>query len=682
MISPSAYVLRLLRRKPRTRREASLALLAAVAGAILFVRMGNAAALPQDFSLERMRGTLDAEGFAGLESGSVPRHLEFNVGLLGGYARNPLVITTQDGTRLGTLLGSRAGGSLTAAVGLFNRLELGFELPFVPYQARGEVNPRAISTPLPELASAGLGDLRLVAKFGLLQRRFGHPVELALIGAAQFPTAGSDHYLGEAGPSLSPELALGVPIRKLRILANFRVMFREPRKFGNQLIRTELLAGIGAAYRFDLKRPLELGAGLFAGASPIDPLALENQTPIEARAQASWAATPSLDLVLGGGVGVYRGWGTPDWRVFASVRYTRRLPPSLDSDGDGLFDEVDRCPGEPEDKDGHQDADGCPDPDNDGDGLPDAADKCPNVAEDRDGFEDTDGCPDPDNDGDGVPDAADQCPNVAGKRDEPTGPGCPPPPPPADTDGDGIADALDMCPNDAEDKDGFLDEDGCPDLDNDGDGVLDTADKCPDVAGSPLAAGCAEPDRDADTVIDRLDNCPDEPGTAENSGCKAKQLVALTNGKLEILDSVYFKLAKDVIEARSFPLLDNVATVILAHPEINAVRVEGHTDNQGKAASNLKLSDRRAASVVKYLVQKGVPAARLQSAGYGDTKPIADNATVEGRAKNRRVVFTIVGDAASAIEKSDNGPTADTIEKTPPPSANDGAKTKTKKGEQ
>jgi outer membrane protein OmpA-like peptidoglycan-associated protein/opacity protein-like surface antigen len=118
---------------------------------------------------------------------------------------------------------------------------------------------------------------------------------------------------------------------------------------------------------------------------------------------------------------------------------------SADSDGDGIANNKDACPDDPEDFDGYADTDGCPDPDNDGDGILDAADDCPDEAEDVDGFQDADGCPDPDN------------------------------------DGDGIADAADRCPDEAEDVDGFQDADGCPDPDNDGDGVPDAADSCPET---------------------------------------------------------------------------------------------------------------------------------------------------------------------------------------------------------
>jgi hypothetical protein len=132
-----------------------------------------------------------------------------------------------------------------------------------------------------------------------------------------------------------------------------------------------------------------------------------------------------------------------------------------DRDGDGITDANDRCPDEPEDRDGFQDADGCPDPDNDQDGIVDVTDKCPNEPEDRDGFQDADGCPDPDNDQDGTADVTDKCPNEPEDRDGfQDADGCPDP----DNDQDGIPDAADKCPNEPETKNGFQDDDGCPDV--------------------------------------------------------------------------------------------------------------------------------------------------------------------------------------------------------------------------
>ena len=198
------------------------------------------------------------------------------------------------------------------------------------------------------------------------------------------------------------------------------------------------------------------------------------------------------------------------------------------------------------------------------------------------------------------------------------------------------------------------------DLDSDNDGVLDSVDECPTVAGLPELKGCPDPDRDGDTVVDRLDNCPDEPGPPENQGCKAKQLVKIGQGKLEILDIVYFALDKAVIQKRSFELLDEVARVLGAHPEITKIRVEGHTDSQGNDAYNKKLSQRRADAVMAYLIKKGVAVDRLEAHGFGEEVPKDTNATKEGRAANRRVEFTIVGGAGVTVQPT--GPGGDTME--------------------
>jgi len=150
-----------------------------------------------------------------------------------------------------------------------------------------------------------------------------------------------------------------------------------------------------------------------------------------------------------------------------------------DRDADGVRDRDDLCPDLPEDPDGFQDSDGCPDYDNDGDGVPDTRDAAPDAPEDYDDFADDDGAPDLDNDQDGVPDLVDLCPDEAEDRDgHHDDDGCPDDF--ADRDGDGVEDTLDSCPDDAEDRDGFEDDDGCPDADNDLDGVPDDRDECPD----------------------------------------------------------------------------------------------------------------------------------------------------------------------------------------------------------
>ncbi len=192
----------------------------------------------------------------------------------------------------------------------------------------------------------------------------------------------------------------------------------------------------------------------------------------------------------------------PDWFAELGVSMPIFLG-GRDRDGDGIPDREDHCPMQPEDLDGYQDGDGCPDRDNDGDGIEDRLDLAPNLPEDFDGFEDEDGRPELDNDLDGIPDRVDQCPmqpeDFDGVEDED---GCPDIV--LDQDGDGIEDSRDACPFEAEDLDGFEDEDGCPDLDNDLDGIEDSQDQCPTQA------------EDYDGFEDD-DGCPEEGGPDSSS---------------------------------------------------------------------------------------------------------------------------------------------------------------------
>jgi outer membrane protein OmpA-like peptidoglycan-associated protein len=267
---------------------------------------------------------------------------------------------------------------------------------------------------------------------------------------------------------------------------------------------------------------------------------------------------------------------------------------------------ADECPTEP----GNGNPNGCPTKDKDGDGIVDAKDKCPDQPETVNNFEDEDGCPDT------VP----------------------------DTDGDGLDDQHDKCPNEPEDKDNFQDDDGCPDPDNDDDGVLDAKDKCPMEKGPVENTGCPDTDSDGDGVVDRLDNCPEEKGDAKNQGCKAKQLVVITKDQLKILDQVKFVTGSAKLSPASNKLLDNIARVLLNHNEIAKIKIEGHTDNVGKPEKNLKLSQDRADSVMKYLLKKGIAPERMEAIGHGDTMPIDDNKTAKGKANNRRVEFNIVNE--------------------------------------
>lgn len=207
-----------------------------------------------------------------------------------------------------------------------------------------------------------------------------------------------------------------------------------------------------------------------------------------------------------------------------------------------------------------------------------------------------------------------------------------------DRDGDGVPDDEDRCP----DVPGLRVLQGCPDGDRDADGVMDSEDRCPDVKGPRELEGC--PDADGDGIPDIDDKCPKDPGPVQNDGCPVGEapIVEIETERLSLKDMINFDTGKSTIQPGSKRVLDEIAAVLKAHAELKRIRVEGHTDNVGGQAYNLDLSERRARAVVEALVTRGIARDRLSSAGFGFSRPIASNATAFGRAKNRRVEFTIL----------------------------------------
>ncbi len=299
----------------------------------------------------------------------------------------------------------------------------------------------------------------------------------------------------------------------------------------------------------------------------------------------------------------------------------------VDTDGDGVADYLDQCADTP--AGANVDSKGCP-TDVDKDGIFDYLDKCPNTPK---GVNvDEQGCP-RDLDGDGVADYLDKCPNTpAGVKVDAAG--CS-----LDTDGDGVADYLDKCPDTPAGS--KVDATGCVlKFDADGDGIADEFDKCSNTPKNILvdANGCPL-DTDGDGVADYLDKCPKTAGLLKNDGCPEVKEEAKTLFK-KALQGIQFESGKANIKPFSFPLLNQIANVLILNPTY-LIEVQGHTDNVGGYDYNIGLSQSRAAAVRTYLIENGVTENRITSQGYGYNKPVASNKTSAGKAKNRRVEFVV-----------------------------------------
>jgi len=295
-----------------------------------------------------------------------------------------------------------------------------------------------------------------------------------------------------------------------------------------------------------------------------------------------------------------------------TVGLTFNIGKKHDEDNDKVADRLDKCPATPPNV--AVDKDGCP-LDRDKDGVADHVDACPDAA----GTAALKGCPD--KDGDGIADNEDSCPDVAGLTEFK---GCP------DTDKDGVTDLDDKCPDT---KAGLkVDNTGCP-MDNDKDGLINEDDACPDKAGTVALKGC--PDTDGDGVADNEDRCPTVKGTIANKGCPemAKEDVKKIT---QIASKIFFETNSDKLKVASLVQLDELSEILKKYEGANLV-IEGHTDSQGDDPYNMTLSQKRTESVKTYLMGKGIMESRLTASGFGESKPIADNKTSDGRAKNRRV---------------------------------------------
>ena len=581
----------------------------------------------QGFQLNRYEPTAAGEWSFAVDHPFYSSIRYFAVGLTLNYAHNPLILGTRsdDGafSPKATIIADQLITHIDLAGSFLDRILFTATLPVILVSQGPDIH-HAVS----------FGDPRL----GVMGRLYGQPYASAfsasiglslwlplraVVDSPAWPTTA-----GDQTPRLLPKLALGGVWRKLLWSLTLGLLYRgeavasglpavasqaNPARAGS-----EVQLGVAASY-FDAERRFAIGPEILLSTTVLGPDSVSLYTSsVEAMLAGHYNIAKALQVGAAAGTGFIRQAGTPDLRLLVRLSYAPLPSGEADRDGDGIADRDDACPGERGVPTGNPRTHGCP--------------------------------PITDRDRDGVPDAADRCPDEPqGPSPDPRRPGCPAPgQSDRDRDGDGVLDRQDQCPDTPKGPTPDPRRPGCPASDSDNDGVLDPVDQCLfEPAGpspDPARLGCPLPDRDHDTVPDPRDACPDKPGSPspdpKKNGCPG--LVEVKNGQLVLLKPVFFALDKDVILAQSFPVLQAVADALLATPAIKKIRIEGHTDSQGKPAYNLDLSDRRTRSVSKWLVAHGIAESRLEARGYGQLRPIDTNATPAGRARNRRVEFLIL----------------------------------------
>ena len=558
--------------------------------AIAFVAVAITLVVPAraDFpsvNTRRFSPPVDPAGSLYLEPTPTPGPWAYNGAVWFAYGYRPAVLRDASGAIVSKLVGHQVSADLTSNIGLGQRFALGFDLPVTVYQ-KGDDNPttRAVAGRTPP--AEALGDLALYAKGNLISYSSLGGFGLSTLLRFTAPTGDTASYLGEGASTGELRMLAEFKLIALAVqgTGGFRMRFDERdvlrRTFGHEVPWGVAISLRPQALGWDDKGRFTWVAELHgAGQLPPSQAAQDRgqKTPVAPimGGMSARFAPSELSLVLGAETSLTQAFGSPPFQLLASVGWA---PRAHDADHDGVPDDVDQCPELAEDRDGFQDADGCPDWDNDDDGVADAEDRCPTEKEDVDGFQDADGCPDPDNDKDGVPDAEDACPNEPGERGpNPKTSGCP------DRDKDGIPDKVDKCPDQPEDKDGFEDADGCPDPDNDKDGVPDREDACPNVAPGPMPdsrhPGCPAPDKDGDTFEDSADKCPGEAetfnGVEDQDGCPdqgGKPLVVIREKGSDITatfsGAAQWKGSREApeIDPSSLPLFRALALELNRHP--------------------------------------------------------------------------------------------------------------------
>ncbi|MCB9709087.1 MAG: OmpA family protein [Myxococcales bacterium] len=602
--------------------------------------------------LHLFRPAVDSKGHFSVNGSEILGHLDYSFGLVldGGFGILPYRGFINDASRSAAnaeredrIVDTVLTGTFHLNLGLWNFLVLGVQLPVQGVGGSNVTVPGVYNDGGRGLDYQGLGNIALHAKARLL-RSDRDAIGLAALLHVGFPTGSPEEYAGDPGVTLWPSLAVEWwPVRPVRLGVNvgYRFISGEGAKFpiagradpsatnaisaaitdaGDPLTYDDLITfGVGASFR--IFPPVDLVAE-FYGNQIYNEIGERGSLAMETVGGLKIFVERNSYLMLGGGIGIPNdGFSAPKARAIVGFVFE---PSVRDRDGDGIKDDIDKCPDEPEDFDGFEDEDGCPDPDNDKDGILDVDDDCPLIPEDMDGDEDQDGCPEGED---------------------------------GDRDGDGILDSVDACPDEPEDFDGFEDEDGCPDPDNDKDGILDKDDLCPndpeDKDGFEDQDGCPDVDNDKDRILDVDDTCPNKPetynGFEDEDGCPDKGDVIVEENRILILQKIYFETNSAEIQKRSIPIVDALAATLVGNPQIRLIEIQGHADERSSDAYNIRLTKARAASVREALVNRGVAPGRMRSAGYGERCPVDPSHNEAAWEKNRRVEFKIL--------ETDQGPT-------------------------
>lgn len=592
-------------------RPGALALLLLLPGLVASAQQPS---LP-GFELERLELNPGAEGSLVVGTGELLEAGHFRVSAVGHYSHRPLLLRRDDTDY--ALVGLRTTMHVAAAYALTKWLQVGGQFPLVALQQGDD----PINTGLARPESFGLGTPTLGVRLGLFTQDSRGGLDVAVEGDVGLPIGNAKGLGSDQGWRYMPRVMVGRHFGFIRAALDAGLMVR-PRlpitdkptnvqdELGNEVRFGLALATTGKRLRWEFN---------VRGMVPLT----EQPGSAELLPGVRYLVNPSLEVFALAGVGVGSAPGTPTFRLLAGGSFGNVTPR--------------RGPGESSVKcelgTAQNRVEECPDWDEDSDGVLNAIDQCPMEL----GTAERKGCPQRDTDADGIEDSLDACPTEAGPAARQ---GCPV----RDQDNDTIEDEFDACPTQA----GSAENRGCPLKDPDGDGLDSDQDDCPNEFGPPERRGCPEEDTDKDGVPNREDSCVNQSGVKDNLGCPAHEtpLVAITHKQLDLRGKVYFEASQARIQSRSFELLNWVAKVIREHPEIPRVVVGAHTDDRGFAEQNRQLSQQRADAVMRYLIDKGAPAERLEARGYGSERPVDSNATSIGRENNRRVDFKIIREGA------------------------------------